>query len=268
MLNQDKVKENLLKLHDCKEDFKVIFSGKKSQKVNGLYKPDTREIIIHNRNFHKDKGGINENLLFYTAIHELSHHIEFTENKKKSVRAHTQSFYATLDDLVDIAEKKRLYKGAVDEDTQMLIDEARDISREIAELQRKLGNVLMRLNEVCHEKGIRYEDVVGRKAQISQQTMKRSTRAHNLNLPEELGADIQEAAIKEKDGEKREAIIHAGQTGKSVAQAKRATATTYAPQEDETVSLEKEKLRLQRTIASLSRRLEEVQEQLRTREEE
>jgi Zn-dependent peptidase ImmA (M78 family) len=66
-MNQDQVKEKLLKLHDCTEDFIVIFSGKKSKKVNGLYKPDKREIIIHNRNLD------NDNLLLYTAIHELAH---------------------------------------------------------------------------------------------------------------------------------------------------------------------------------------------------
>jgi hypothetical protein len=265
-MNQEDVKKNLLKLHDCTDDFMVIFTGKKNRKVNGLYRPDTREIIIHNRNFHKDEGGNNDNLLFYTAIHEFAHHIQFTENKQKSARAHTQSFYAALDDLVDLAEKKKLYKIEVDEETQKLVDEARDISCEIAELQRKLGQVLIQLNESCLKKGIRYEDVTSRKTQISQQTMKRSTRAHCLNIPEDVGADIQEAAIKERDEEKREAIIHAGQNGKSVAQAKKST-TSYAPQEDETVSLMKEKGSLERTITALSRRLEEVAEQLKSRGE-
>jgi hypothetical protein len=263
-MNQDQVKEKLLKLHSCTEEFKVIFSGKKSKKVNGLYKPDTQEIIIHNRNFETNESG--DNLLFYTAMHELAHHVQFSEHKQKSVKAHTQLFYAVLDDLVDIAEKKKIYKVTIDQDTQDLIDESKDISCQIAELQRKLGNTLKRLSEKCGEKGIRFEDVIERKTQISLKTVKQSQKADDLRLPEDIGADIQEAAIRERDEDKRESMIHAAQTGKSVAQAKRSTARP-PDQEDETVSLVKEKSRIERTIESLHRRLEEVEEQLRSRDE-
>lgn len=268
-MTQEQVKENLLKLHDCAEEFTVIFSGKKSKKVNGLYKyasDGKREIIIHNWNFHKDGGGVDDNLLFYTAMHELAHHIQYTEHKQKSARAHTQLFYSILDDLADTAEKQGLYQMDIGEDTQKLIDEARDISREIAKLQRRLGEAINSLHEKCEKEGLRFEDVMERKAQISRQTMERSKKASFLDLPDDIGADIQEAAIKERDDDKREAIIHAGQSGKSVAQAKRATAAPV-PQEDETVSLVKEKRRLERTIESLKRRLDEVEEHLKSKGE-
>jgi hypothetical protein len=266
VMNQDQVKERLLKLHDCAEKFTVIFTGKKSKKVNGLYKPDKKEILIHNRNFGSGDE-VNNDLLFYTAMHELAHHIQFTEYHQKSVRAHTALFYATLDDLVDIAEKQGLYNMPIDDDTQSLIDEVKDISCEIAALQRKLGNVLRKLHEVCQEKGIRFEDVVERKAQIARSTQKSAMKADVFNLPAEIGADIQEAAISERDDEKRAAIVQAGQEGKSIDQAKRAV-TTPPAQVDETVSLMKEKARLERTINSLNRRLEEITEQLQTRGEE
>ena len=68
-MNQDQVKEILLRLNEDVEEFFVIFSGKQSNKVNGLYHPDTREIILHNRNFENDQ------LLMYTAIHEFAHHV-------------------------------------------------------------------------------------------------------------------------------------------------------------------------------------------------
>jgi hypothetical protein len=57
-MNQDQVKTKLLSIADAPMEFTVIFSGKKSKKVNGLYKPDSREIILHNKNF-----GDDENLL-------------------------------------------------------------------------------------------------------------------------------------------------------------------------------------------------------------
>jgi hypothetical protein len=160
-MNQDSIKKNLLELHECAEDFTVIFSGKKIKTINGLYKPEKNEIIIHNLNFENNETG--DNLLFYTAMHELAHHIQFTEHKQKSARSHTQLFYSILDDLADIAEEKKLYTIGVDEETRKLIDEARDVSCKIAELQRKLGAVLLRLNEVCREKGIRFDDVIERK---------------------------------------------------------------------------------------------------------
>jgi hypothetical protein len=258
MMNQDTVKKNLLKLHECAEDFNVIFSGKKCRKVNGLYKIGKNEIIIHNRNFNADDKG--NNLLFFTAMHEYAHHIQFTEHKQKSARAHTQLFYSVLDDLADTAEKKGLYNMEISKDTQKLVDEARNISVEIAELQQRLGKVINALHGKCEKEGVRFEDVVERKVQISKQTMERAKKADFLSLSN-VGVDIQEAAIKERDDDKRTAIIHAGAKGKSVAQAKRATAVPVL-EEDETVSLVKEKRRLERTIENLKHRLEEVEEQL------
>ena len=58
----EQIKKALLSLRKTEHDFSVILSGKKSRKVHGLYKPDTREIVIHNRNFK------NDNEMMYTAI--------------------------------------------------------------------------------------------------------------------------------------------------------------------------------------------------------
>jgi hypothetical protein len=198
-------------------------------------------------------------------MHELAHHIQRTEYKQKSSRSHTQLFYAILDDLVDMAEKKKLYNTGIDDDTQKLIDEVRDISCKIAELQRKLGGVLSQLHQVCQEKGVRYEDVLKRKAQISLQSSRRAQKAYALNLSRDIGYDIQEAAIRERDAEKRGAIIHAAEEGKSIYQAKRLT--TKPPVVDETESLILEKKRLERTIASLNHRLKEVEEHLRAKQQ-
>jgi len=265
-MNQDTVKQNLLKLYKCKEEFTLIFSGKKSKKVNGLYKIGKNEIIIHNRNFNQDEAA--HNLLFYTAMHELAHHIQFTEHGKKGVHSHTQLFYAILDDLVDTAEKKNLYKLDIKKDTQKLIDEVREISQEIAELQRRLGIVINSLHENCEKNGLRFEDVVGRKAQISSKTMNycKKVASFDYDADIKIGVDIQEAVIQERNADKREAIFSAGIEGKSVAQAKRET-TAPTANEDETVTLIKEKYRIERTIKNLKHRLEEVDEHLRSKGE-
>ena len=73
-MNQQQVVERLLELDNDVEDFIVTFTGKKSKKVDGLYKPGNKEIILHNKNFSDD------NSLIYTAIHEFAHHIQFTRS--------------------------------------------------------------------------------------------------------------------------------------------------------------------------------------------
>ena len=262
-MNHDEVKEKLLKLRDCKEEYTVLFSGNKSKRVNGLYDPNHRDIIIHNQNFNRDEAG--NHALFYTAMHELAHHIQYTENHKGKTKGHTQGFYAILDDLVDKAEELGIYAMPISPATQDLIDEARSISQEIAALQKRLGRIMIDLQSRCDEEGIRMEDVAARKIQMSKKTLERSVQAHNLNVPDEVGIDIQNAAITARDAETREAIVQAGMDGQSVAQAKRATAFAAPAEEDETLSLVKEKRRLERSIEHLTRRLEAVEEQLESR---
>jgi len=104
-MNQDQVKEKLLAIEDAALDFSVIFSGKKSKKVNGLYKPDTREIIIHNRNFP------DANLLMYTAIHEYAHHLHAcARGGHLSARAHTAEFWAYFTGFLRRPRRKKYIK--------------------------------------------------------------------------------------------------------------------------------------------------------------
>ena len=268
-MNQDQVKEKLLKLYDCKEKFSVIFSGKKCGKLNGLYKPLRCEIVIHNRNFLDGNGNQNDMLLMFTAIHELAHHVLITEKGNKSPRAHNQEFWGTFHNLLDVAEKKKIYKANIDADTEKLINEARDISKQIADLQRDLGQVILAIEESCLKNGLRPEDMIERRAQISKQSAKIATSAFNMG-DEDIGADIQAEAAKERNEDKRASIIEAGHEGKSVIQAKKSTAATAKPvdAEDETVTLAREKRRIEKTIESLTRRLQEIRQQLISRGED
>jgi len=267
-MNQDTVKEKLQSIHESPIDYVVIFSGKKSKKVNGLYKPLTKEIIIHNKNFVDGDGKQNENCLIFTAIHELAHHVMIAERGNKSARAHNQDFWATFHNLLDIAEKKGVYHAEIDADTQKLIDDARDISRQIAELQRELGRVLIAIEESCHKNGLRQEDIIERKAQISKQSTKAAVAAYGMG-DQGIGIDIQIEAAKQRDEDKRAAIITAGHEGKSVVQAKKSTDSARpVDAEDETATMVREKRRIERTIENLTRRLEEIKQQLITRGED
>ena len=261
-MNQDQVKEELLKLYDCRKEFAVIFSGRKSGKVNGIYKPLCCEIIIHNGNFLDKDGKQNDMLLMYTAIHELAHHVLITEKGNKSPRAHSQEFWATFHDLLDIAETKGIYKAEIDDDTKKLVEEAREIDTEIARLQRELGRVLLAINNSCIKNGLRYEGIVEREVQITKQSANIAITSHRMG-DQSVGADVQAEAARQRDEEKRATIIAAGQEGKSIVQAKTSVSVSKPnDQDDDTATLLREEKRIKRTIQSLTQRLEEISQQL------
>jgi hypothetical protein len=259
-MNCEQVKERLQKLHQTTIDYTVVFSGKKSGKAYGLYRPATREIIIHDKNFADEDGGLNENLLMFTAIHELAHHVMMAEKGDTSIRCHNQDFWATFHGLLDTAEKCGVYRAAIDADTQKLIDEARDISVRIAELQRELGRVICAIDASCRKNGLREEDIIERKAQIGRQTSKAAVAAFNMG-DTGVGFDIQAEAVKQRGEERQEAVIAAAKNGASVIQAKKAAAPSK-PDEDESAKLAIEKRRIERTIESLEHRLQKIKQEL------
>ena len=264
-MNQDQAKEKLGQIHESPAEYTLIFSGKKSKRVNGLYRPFSKEIIIHNKNFTDENGAQNENALMFTAIHELAHHVMTAEKGKKSSRAHSHEFWATFHDLLDVAEKKGVYRSAIGADMEKLINEARDINLQIAKLQRRLGRIILAIDELSRENGLRPEDMVERKAQIDRQSANTAVAAFYMG-DQGVGVTIQTEAAKQRDGERRVAILSAGRDGKSVMQAKKAEAPAKpADAEGETVSLTREKRRIEKTIESLGRRLEEIEQRLTAR---
>jgi hypothetical protein len=244
------VKGNLLKLHAVKEDFTVEVSEKENKAANGTYTVPAKKITVYGGNFK------NEASLMATAVHELAHHILYTEYGRKSGRAHSKLFWATYHDLLDKAEESGVYAPEISGEVRSLIEEAKGISEEIALLQRKLGGVLARLAEVCEREGVRFEEAAERGAQISRESCNEAMAACRLG-EEGLGMDIQRAAVKANSCEKREKIIQAGKEGKSAAQAKQA-ADGRVRFRGEMEVLKQEKTRIERTINVLKRRLEGV----------
>jgi len=265
MMTQDQVKEKLLKIDDAPQEFTVIFSGKKSKKVNGLYKPGSREIIIHNRNFADD------NLLLYTAIHEYAHHLHAcARGGHLSSRAHTAEFWAILHGLLEKAEKKGIYHDVFsgsggDEVSRELETLTATIRKkyltENGNLVKELGQLLLKARELCSAIGGRYEDYIDRVLRIPRQAANLAVRMHQYNLNPETGADNMRFLAGISNEEKRLTAEKALIAGKSPDTVKIA-ARQKPEDEDPRVSLEKEKTRLERTIASLTKRLEEVEREL------
>jgi hypothetical protein len=271
-MNQDQVKEALLAVADAPHEFEVIFSGKKSRKVNGLYKPDSREIIIHNRNFDVD-GKQDTNLLLYTAIHEYAHHLHAcSRGGKLSARAHTAEFWAIFHGLLENAEAKKIYRNGAAHTPELaaLAETIRDkyLARN-GELFKELGRLLLKAHELCTAAGARYEDYVDRVLCIPRQAAAVAVKMYQYDLDPQVGPDNMRYLAGLRNDDDRSAAEKALLKGKSPDAVKVGLrggplALPSAPlnEEDRKARLAKEKQRLQRTIAALTRRLGEVEEEL------
>jgi hypothetical protein len=240
-------------------EFTLIFSGKKSKKVNGLYKPDTREIIIHNRNFSDD------NLLLYTAIHEYAHHLHACSlGGSLPSRSHTTGFWAILHDLLEKAEARGVYKNVFTESPELA-----ELTKTIREkyllqngsLVKELGMLLLKAGELCDAIGARFEDYIDRVLCIPRLAAKTSIKMFEYDLNPSLGSDNMRFLAGIKNEDERATAEKSLLAGKSPDAVKLETMKRPA-EEDPKQKLEKEKLRLERTINSLTKRLDEVEREL------
>ncbi|MDR0495965.1 MAG: hypothetical protein LBG95_10125 [Treponema sp.] len=262
-MNQDQIKQKLLSIEDAPHEFSVIFSGKKSKKVNGLYKVESREIILHNRNFAQDSAG--DNLLLYTAIHEYAHHLHAcAQGGTLPARAHSSEFWAIFHGLLEKAEAKKVYRDvfAGSPELAALTETIRKkFLRENGGLVKEMGRHLLKAHELCAALGVRFEDYVDRMLRIPRTAATTAIKMFNYDLNPEVGADNMRFLAAIRDGDDRKAAETALIKGKSPDSVKTAVKKKTA-EEDPVLLLEKEKNRLERTIDALSKRLEEVNKKL------
>lgn len=161
-MNQDQVKEQLLSLKVPCKDFSLVFSGKASKKVNGLYRPAFSTIVIHNRNF------TNDNALMYTALHEFTHHIISCRGLVTGRSHHPIAFWALFHSLLTLAIDAGVYKDPYlnDESLMKKRQEIFDLMKAQNELNRKLGVSLSEMATISMERGARLEDFLDRHARI------------------------------------------------------------------------------------------------------
>jgi hypothetical protein len=260
-MNQDQVKELLLSVEDASLDFNVIFSGKKSKKVNGLYKIENREIILHNRNFSPQE----ENLLIYTAIHEYAHHLHACSlDGRLPPRAHNHEFWALFHGLLEKAEQRGVYRNIFDGSPELTKLTAEIREKYLAEnggLVKGLGEALLRANEICDDLGARFDDYIDRILCIPRNAAKMAMKMFRYNLNPRTGPDNMKFLAGIRDDEKRLAAEHALLSGKSPDSVRKALKPPK--EEDPRSRLEKEKLRLSRTIDKLKERLSQVEKELK-----
>lgn len=260
-MNQDQLKDILLRIEEPVEEVTVIFSGKTSKKVNGLYRPDSREIIIHNRNFETP------NQIVYTGIHEYAHHIHFTTAAVPvTSRAHTIEFRSILHRLLSRAEELGLYENVFAREPAFaaLTERIRtEFLSKNGALMKRFGEALFQAQRLCSDHRARFEDYVERVLALDMAVAKTVMQFHSLDLPEELGYERMKTVVGLRKEADRTAAISALMEGATPDSVK---ARFRAPVEDDdpVEKLAAEKRRIERTIESLTRRLLEVESRLRS----
>ena len=265
-MNNDAIKEMLLKLEETSIDFTVTLSGKESDKVNGLYKPDTHEIILHNLNFKSD------NQLIYTAIHEYTHHLMSEKTLEataglgnpRNCRAHTNDFWAKFHALLEIAEQQSVYVIGL-EDSPELAELTEDIKKNYlaknGELMLDFGKKLAQAHILCQQANIRYEDYIDRVLRLPRAAAKSIAKISAEPFNPEIGFDNMKMIASlptEKERGAAEQQILSGKSPDTV----RSLMKKKVEEVDVKTRLEKEKKRLEKTINQLSSRLEQVEERL------
>lgn len=258
-MNQDQLKELLLRLENTELDFTVTMTGKKSRKVNGLYKPETREILLHNKNFD------DENQLIYTAIHEYAHHLQCeAEGALRTARSHTAAFWARFHGLLERAEKAGLYSIGVEKSDELsaLTDEIRGkYLAENGRLMNELGKLLAKGQSLCKNAGVRYEDWVDRVLCLPRVAAKTAIRVSSVGVNPALGYENMKIVAAQPTPERRmaaESQFSARRSPDSV----KVNLARAAEEEDPKQRLEKEKRRIEKTISMLKSRLDQVEQSL------
>jgi hypothetical protein len=254
-MNNEQVARALLSVRKTTEPFTVVMSGKKSGKVNGLYKPASREIILHNKNFTSD------NELMYTALHEYAHHIQFTSAAAPlSVRTHTTAFWSLFHSLLFEAEKKGVYTSPFDG-----IEEFRSLTREIKEkfitasgsLMKDFGRLLLKAHELCDAHGASFTDYIDRVLGLPRASAQTIMKANSFDLEPEIGFENMRTLAGIRDDRDRAAAQKALMDGQSPDMVKMRYSGRVKP-DDAREALVAERGKVERTIKRLKTRLADI----------
>ncbi|MEM5946994.1 hypothetical protein WKV44_00385 [Spirochaetia bacterium 38H-sp] len=259
-MNQDQVKEKLLQIEPDTIDFSVIFSGKQSKKANGIYYPERREIIIHNRNFN------NDNDLMYTAIHEFAHHVYFSTSPLPATnRAHTQEFWTLFHKLLARAEELGIYSNIFisnDEFIALTRTIKQDFIEKNGTLMKELGGLLLKAESLCQKYGARFEDYVERVLGLGRTVASTLIKVYSYDVAPEIGYENMKTVVsfsKPEERKRAEEALKAGEPAHAVKTAIKKEKEPASPIE----KLQQERSRIERTIQNLTRRLEEIEQLMR-----
>jgi len=260
-MNQDQVIAKLISLDNSVEDFTLTFSGKSSSKVDGLYKPDSKEIIIHNKNH------IDDNQLMYTAIHEFAHHIQFTRSSKPvSSRSHTIDFWNILHRLLKKAEELKIYTNVFEK-----VDEFKILTKELKDnylskngkIMKDMASLLLKAHELCLKYRASFDDYMDRVLGLHRGTAKTVMKFHSLNVDPQIGYEKMKIIASVKDADVRNTVQKAfaeGETQDSI----KAMLRPQVIIEDKFERLTREKDRLEKLLENVTAKLVKIDKEIKS----
>lgn len=266
-MNVDQLKEKLLMLEPDAGEFLLVFSGKTSKKVHGLYKPETKEIIIHNKNFNDDNG------IIYTGIHEFAHHIHHVKyGPLLTNRCHNARFWHIFHTLLKKAEELQIYQNPFRNNPEFvtLTQKIKDnYLKNNAQQMKELGHLLKDVAVLCIKNNLFFDDYVDRELKLQHNTAKTIMRISELDLPPEIGFDNMKMISSLKGNSAREDAVQALMEEESSPDAVRVQMKDSALKEEEKEimqdpkkKLQKEKEKIEKTIKTLNEKLEKVEKMI------
>lgn len=263
-MNQDRIKELLIKIREPREEFSVVMTGKASKKVNGFYRYEERTIYLHNKNFQNDTD------MIYTAIHEYAHHLQICENPSlaaSGARCHSRAFWALFHTLLDEAESRQIYLPIYRTDAELAAMAERlkeKYLKDNAAFMLEFGRELTKAYALCTSKGVRFDDFADRCLGLPRTEAKTLMAVSSSPNPDpSLGWDNLKTLTRIRDEEMLHQAEEAFREGKSSDFVKEEFLNKPARKvQTEEERLLEEKKRLERTISNLEKRLEEINRRL------
>jgi hypothetical protein len=269
-MNQDQIKEILLKIEPAAPEFLLVFTGKSSKKVNGLYKPETREILLHNRNFQSDEE------LVYTAVHEFAHHLHFcSEQRPTTIRSHTAAYWSLFHRLLARAEQLGAYRNifrAEPEFLELTATIEKKFLQSNGQMMKDFGQALLQAVQLCTKFHVRFEDYMDRVLCIPRTTAKTVMASFAQDVTPDFGYDHLKLMTTVKDPEVRREMEIKRKEGYSPEMLRQELRGDPIPgpfisgpvdrESLERDVLERNREALQKKIAEYSRKLSEIETKL------
>jgi hypothetical protein len=128
-------------------------------------------------------------------------------------------------------------------------------------LMKELGTLLLKAHELCEAAGLRYEDYIDRVLCLPRTAAKTAVKVSTLDINPSMGYESMKIVAAQGTPEKRAAAEEQFAAHKSPDLVKTELARRLEA-EDPVERLAREKIRLEKTIATLTARLEQVEKSL------
>ncbi|MDR1867815.1 MAG: hypothetical protein LBQ77_06090 [Treponema sp.] len=262
-MDTEQVKRLLLSL-EYSPNIQIKFSGKKTKKINGFYDTNTATIVLNELNFKSD------NLLMYTAIHEYAHHLHAVQYEGTLPRHHhSMEFMAIFYRLLEKAEEAHIYHNVFDDSYELVLLTKHIHTRCIIEsglLFKELGSNLNDAFNLCIKIGGRFEDYLDRVLRIPRTTATLAMQVYSLDINPDVGLDNMRFLSKIENAYERKKAEQLILDGAIPATVRMELLDAGQPKLSKHEFLEQEKIRLNHTMQNLSKRLLEIEQELKTYE--